>query len=81
MRLLPAVLGGVAGSLASGIVMQRSGKYWSLTLGMLITEVIGLCVIWTVGRTVGLGAGFGRVGELGMGIGICHSPLSKPYFF
>lgn len=32
VRLLPAILGGVSGSLFSGVVMQRTGKYYWLTV-------------------------------------------------
>ena len=41
LGLLPAILGGVSGSLASGIVMQKTGKYYWLTVGAYAAEFVG----------------------------------------
>lgn len=43
--LLPAIFGGVSGSLASGILMQRTGKYYWLTAGAYIAEFGGTILI------------------------------------
>lgn len=43
--LLPAIFGGVSGSLASGILMQRTGKYYWLTAGAYIAEFVGTILI------------------------------------
>ncbi|THH10361.1 hypothetical protein EW145_g1391 [Phellinidium pouzarii] len=41
LSLLPAVFGGVAGSLSSGIMMQKTGKYYWLTICAYGAEMVG----------------------------------------
>jgi hypothetical protein len=39
--LLPHIIGGVSGSLAGGLIMQATGKYYWLTLSAYVTMSIG----------------------------------------
>ncbi|EMD35155.1 hypothetical protein CERSUDRAFT_54409, partial [Gelatoporia subvermispora B] len=64
VALLPSVFGGVSGSLLSGIIMQATGKYYALTLGvfgmmfggaLLTVGVTGLMVHSLAGLFVGAG--------------------------
>lgn len=41
VQLLPSIAGGVTGSLLGGAVMQRTGKYWWLTLGAYGLQFLG----------------------------------------
>ncbi|KAI9762829.1 MAG: hypothetical protein M4579_000182 [Chaenotheca gracillima] len=41
IRLLPAILAGVSGSLASGVFMQKTGKYYWLTVGAYTFLTLG----------------------------------------
>lgn len=74
-RLLPAVLGGVVGSLCAGVLMQRTGRYYWLTVGAFGAEVAGtggvFCVTrWAAGSGGGgEGGGFGKGVAVGMGLG------------
>ncbi|KZT20836.1 MFS general substrate transporter [Neolentinus lepideus HHB14362 ss-1] len=43
--LLPNILAGVAGSLAGGLIMQATGKYYVLTICMYISMFLGTLVI------------------------------------
>jgi len=63
LRLLPSILGGVSGSLGGGILMQKTGKYYWLTVcayalafvGSIITLLCTGSVVETVvGAIVGL---------------------------
>jgi hypothetical protein len=41
LGLLPAVGGGVIGSLAGGVIMQKTGTFWWLTFSVLIVDLLG----------------------------------------
>lgn len=43
--LLPAIAGGVIGSLGGGLIMQKSGKYYWLTVGAYMVSVIGIALV------------------------------------
>lgn len=45
LLLIPAIVCGVSGSLAGGIYMQKTGKYYWLTVGCYASLVIGLMMI------------------------------------
>ncbi|MCJ1281916.1 hypothetical protein MMC26_001239 [Xylographa opegraphella] len=80
VRLLPGICAGVSGSLFGGLVMQKTGKYFiltvlayaSLTLGVLLVLLFtGVVVNSTWGLSVGLVfAGFGN------GIGVTTTLIS-----
>ncbi|TDL17535.1 MFS general substrate transporter [Rickenella mellea] len=57
MLLIPATIGGVIGSLSGGIVMQRTGKYWWLTVGAYSVVVLGASAV-TVAAIKGMDLGF-----------------------
>ncbi|KAL8801321.1 MAG: hypothetical protein Q9182_004527 [Xanthomendoza sp. 2 TL-2023] len=77
VRLLPAILSGVIGSLFGGLLMQRTGKYYWLTVfayAMLVGGVIPimLCSDFLVNSTYGIAAGL-VLASLGNGIGVTSS--------
>lgn len=46
LRLLPAIIAGVCGSLLSGIVMKRTGRYFWITIWSYVLLIAGLVVIF-----------------------------------
>ncbi|KAF8526658.1 MFS general substrate transporter [Hysterangium stoloniferum] len=46
--LIPGIFSAVAGSLFSGIIMQRTGRYWALTIAAGAVMVIGSLLIVTM---------------------------------
>lgn len=74
VRLLPAILAGVSGSLLGGFWMKRSGRYYWLTVGAYTMLVTGMIVIFLFAGTVvnstwGLSVGMVLCG-FGNGIGV-----------
>ncbi|KAL8717365.1 MAG: hypothetical protein Q9225_005384 [Loekoesia sp. 1 TL-2023] len=77
VRLLPAILAGVSGSLFGGLLMQKTGKYYWLTItaytmlfgGVL---VVLLCSDFVVNNTYGIAVGLVLSG-FGNGIGVTSS--------
>ncbi|KAH0610305.1 uncharacterized protein H6S33_011832 [Morchella sextelata] len=70
LRIVPAIIGGVTGSLFGGVVMQTTGKFYHLTVGaycvftcgflpiLLLTGLLGRSTLWV---SLGLMAtGFGN---------------------
>ena len=62
VRLLPNVIGAVSGSLSGGLLMQRTGKYYWLTIlassiSTLGTLLIILCTGLVVNNTYGISVG------------------------
>ena len=45
LGLLPAIVGGVFGSLVGGIIMQKTGKYYWLTVGAYGMQFIGTGIV------------------------------------
>lgn len=45
LGLVPAVLGSVTGSLSSGLIMQKTGKYYWLTVGAYNMQLVGTSVL------------------------------------
>jgi predicted MFS family arabinose efflux permease len=43
--LIPAIAGSVVGSLVGGLMMQKSGKYYWLTVGAYLSMVIGAALV------------------------------------
>ncbi|KAL8802037.1 MAG: hypothetical protein Q9200_006723 [Gallowayella weberi] len=77
VRLLPAILAAVTGSLFGGLLMQRTGKYYWLTVTaytMLFCGVIPimLCSDFLVNSTYGIVAGL-VFAAFGNGIGVTSS--------
>ena len=77
IRLLPAIIAGVSGSLFGGILMQRTGKYYWLTVvayTLLLTGVliVTLCANVLVNNTYGIAVGLVLSG-FGNGIGVTSS--------
>jgi predicted MFS family arabinose efflux permease len=74
VRLLPAIASGVSGSLFSGYVMKRTGKYYWLTVVAYTMLVIGMVVIFLFAGTIinstwGISVGMVLCG-FGNGIGV-----------
>ncbi|KAI5821460.1 major facilitator superfamily domain-containing protein [Pyronema omphalodes] len=73
IRLLPAIFCGVSGSLAGGLIMQKTGKFYWLTVAAYVLMVIGasIVLISTSFYDSTLGACFGvAVSAVGNGIGV-----------
>ncbi|KAF3252100.1 hypothetical protein TWF192_004553 [Orbilia oligospora] len=67
LRMLPAIAGSVSGSLGGGILMQKTGKYYTLTIISYICMIFGcgVVVLFTgiVGRNfVAIGCGLAIAG-------------------
>jgi predicted MFS family arabinose efflux permease len=45
LRLIPSIICGVSGSLFAGKYMQRTGKYYKLTIGCYTSLVVGMLII------------------------------------
>ena len=74
LRLLPGIVASVSGSLTGGLIMQKTGKYYWLTVGayMLLTGAtipIILCTGAAVNSTWGISVGI-FLGGFGAGIGV-----------
>ncbi|KAL8935810.1 MAG: hypothetical protein Q9216_005245 [Gyalolechia sp. 2 TL-2023] len=77
VRLLPAIVSGVSGSLFGGLLMQRTGKYYWLTVIAYTMLVGGLLVImlfadFLANNTYGIAVGLVLSG-VGNGIGVTTS--------
>ncbi|KAL9098568.1 MAG: hypothetical protein Q9163_005802 [Psora crenata] len=73
LRLLPAIVMSVAGSLSGGMIMQKTGKYYWLTVSAYCTATLAmvpilLCTGLVVNSTYGISAGLVLLG-FGNGIG------------
>ena len=73
VRLLPNVLGSVSGSLSGGLLIQRTGKYYWLTVLAYSTATLGslliiLCTGLVVNNTSGISVGL-ALGGYCLGIG------------
>jgi predicted MFS family arabinose efflux permease len=74
VRLLPAILAGVSGSLLAGYAMKRTGKYYWLTVTAYTMLVVGMVIIFLfagiiINSTWGISVGMVLCG-LGNGIGV-----------
>ncbi|KAH8115855.1 major facilitator superfamily domain-containing protein [Phellopilus nigrolimitatus] len=73
LGLLPAVFGGVTGSLSSGLLMQKTGRYYWLTVGAYGAETIGTTLMalatWVKGGVITAEVGL-LVQALGNGSGV-----------
>ena len=74
VRLLPAVLSGVVGSLASGYVMKRTGRYYTMTVIAYTILVLGMTTILLfsgalIDNLLGLFVGM-SLASFGNGIGV-----------
>ena len=74
VRLLPGIVAGVTGSLFGGHVMQRTGKYYWLTVIAYTILTVGmipilLCADFLINSTYGISAGIAMCG-FGNGIGV-----------
>lgn len=74
LRLIPSILCGVSGSLAGGIYMQRTGRYFRLTAGAYAALALGMLAIFlcsgaAVKSTPGMIAGMCVCG-FGNGVGV-----------
>ena len=52
VRLLPAILAGVTGSLLGGLVMKKTGKYYWLTVTAYTMLVVGMVIILLFAGTI-----------------------------
>lgn len=73
VRLLPNVIGAVSGSLSGGLLMQRTGKYYWLTVLAYSTSTLGtlliiLCTGVIINNTYGISVGL-ALGGFCTGIG------------
>lgn len=74
LRLLPAIVASVTGSLSGGLLMQRTGKYYWLSVFAYTIAFLGmipvlLCTGLVVNNTYGISVGL-AVSGLGNGIGV-----------
>ncbi|KAL8857883.1 MAG: hypothetical protein Q9178_005502 [Gyalolechia marmorata] len=74
VRLLPAILAGVSGSLFGGLLMQKTGRYYWLTVAAFTILLVGvlvvmLCADVVVNNTYGISVGLVLAG-FGNGIGV-----------
>ncbi len=77
VRLLPGIVAGVSGSLFGGLLMQRTGKYYWLTVSAYTTLTLGLipillCSGLVVNNTYGISVGLVMCG-FSNGIGVTTS--------
>ncbi|KAL8742123.1 MAG: hypothetical protein Q9190_005351 [Brigantiaea leucoxantha] len=77
VRLLPGISSGVCGSLFAGLLMQRTGRYYWLTVVAYTALFIGvipilLCTDFVVNSTYGISAGL-VIAAFGNGIGVTSS--------
>jgi len=75
MRLLPAIAGAVSGSLGGGLLMQKTGKYYWLTVSAYTLSVLGAVLVVissTILSHVGISIGILLTG-FGNGIGVTTS--------
>lgn len=80
LRLLPGIVSGVIGSLLGGIVMQKTGKYYWLTVSVYMIIVIGMVLILlfaglVANSTYGIELGLVICG-FGNGVGITTTLIS-----
>ena len=74
VRLFPAILAGVSGSLFGGLLMQKTGRYYWLTVAAFTVLLVGvlivmLCADVVVNNTYGIAVGLVLAG-FGNGIGV-----------
>lgn len=51
LRLLPAIAGGVSGSLAGGLIMQKTGRYYHLTVAAYTLPILGALLVFASTHT------------------------------
>ena len=74
VRLLPNVVAAVSGSLSGGLLIQKTGKYYWLTVFAYLTAILGtllitLCTGLVVNSTYGISVGL-ALGGYSTGVGI-----------
>lgn len=80
LRLLPGIVASVTGSLSGGLIMQKTGKYYWLTVFAYFTLTLSvipvlLCAGLVVNSTIGISIGLSFSG-LGGGIGVTTSLIA-----
>lgn len=80
VRLIPSIIAGVSGSLFGGILMQRTGKYYWLTVSAYTGLTIGMLLVLlftglTVNTTYGILTGL-SISSFANGIGVTTSLIS-----
>ena len=80
LRLLPAIVAGVSGSLFAGIFMRKTGKYYWLTIIAYAGQMVGMIpIILSTGvlakSTLGISIGIATVG-FGSGVGVTSSLIA-----
>lgn len=78
--LIPAIAAGVCGSLLGGILMQRTGKYYWLTVSAYTLLTLGILLVLlftglTANNTYGILTGL-TISSFGSGIGVTTSLIS-----
>lgn len=63
LGLLPGILGSVCGSLLGGVIMQKTGKYYWLTVSTTAMMVIGNCFVLAFTGAIWLSVIGASVGE------------------
>ncbi|KAK7544346.1 membrane transporter [Phyllosticta citribraziliensis] len=71
LRLIPAIICGVSGSLFGGFYMQRTGKYYYITIIAYSTLTIGAAALLFFSGVVGLSS------IAGMMVGLCISGIGN----
>ena len=80
LRLLPGIVASVTGSLSGGLIMQKTGKYYWLTVFAYSTLTLAiipifLCANLVVNSTIGISIGLFFCG-LGGGVGVTTSLIA-----
>ena len=80
VRLLPGIIGGVIGSVAGGLIMQRSGRYYLLTvIGYGLLTAASLIIFLSLGviarSNVGIYVAL-VLGSFGNGVGVTTSLIA-----
>lgn len=69
LRIVPAITGGVCGSLFGGLVMQKTGKYKTLTVCAYGLVALGSIPVFIFTGVMGMSTFFISVGLIAMGFG------------
>lgn len=75
VRLLPAIFGTVTGSLGAGVVMEKTGGYYYLTVGGYTLQLVGTILIPIVPQVSWMSVGI-LIAGLGLGISVTASLIA-----
>lgn len=85
MRLLPSIICGVSGSLLSGIIMRRTGRYYYITVFGYSSLTIGLTIVFLFSGAIVNNAKLMIAGSMmcafGNGIGVTTTLIGLSEYF